>query len=191
MRSLNRRNRRALVASRHGRFMGLRHDRVATTEPCSVDGCCRAGSDVDRVSTRFDRRAFNLDFLASCGQSRRNLISRLNRAVRPQKSAAESPYPLGVLKTQAASRSQVPLAAHAAPIARYPVKRQRHKTHPHQKDSRRRAPTASARAFCRRNRPQNTLAQSGRIRSNPLSRKALRTDFATGLGVFRRRKPAV
>ena len=50
---------------------------------------------MDSVSTRFDRRAFNLDFPASCGQSRRNLISRLNRAVRPQKSATESPTHLG------------------------------------------------------------------------------------------------
>ncbi len=118
---------------------------------------------------------FNLDFLASSGQSRRPPLSRLNRAVRPQKSAAESPDPLGVLKTQAASRSQVPLAGHAAAVARYPVKRRRHKTHPHQKDSRRRAPTASARAFCRRNRLQNTLAQSEIIRRNRLSRKPLRT----------------
>ena len=95
--------------------------------------------------------------------------------VRPQKSAAQSLGPLGLLKTQAASRSRVPLAAHAPPVARYPAKCRRHKKHPHQTGSREGAQTASARAFCRRNRPQKTLAQSGGSRRNRLPHRLLRT----------------
>ena len=156
-----------------------------------MDGCCRAGSDVDSVSTRFDRRAFNLDFLASCGQSRRNLISPLNRYVRPQKSAAESPDPLGVLKTQAASRSQVPLAAHAAPVGvirsnaggikRTPIRRAP------AGEPRPPLPASSAAGTARRT---HGPSQGGFAVTVHLA-KHCEPDFATGLGVFRRRKPAV
>ena len=108
--------------------------------------------------------------------------------VRPQKSAAQSPGPLGLLKTQAASRSRVPLAAHAPPVARYPAKCRRHKKHPIRRvlvrEPRPPRLARSAAGTARRKR----LPSQGVAAVTACLTGYYEQDFATGLGVFRRRK---